>query len=441
MLSRGKLTRLPNSPGVYFFLSSPKHSKGGKPGSKILYIGKATDLRSRVRSYFSSDLIEARGPKLVKMLSEATSVDYKQTDSVLEALILESALIKKHLPKYNSDLKDDKSFNYVVITKEDFPRVLILRGTNLATPPAGSRAGITYDLASTFGPFPHGTELREALKIIRKIFPYRDKCLPHYPRGLTPGKPCFNAQIGLCPGVCSGAISKSEYAKVVRSIKLFFEGKKSEIIQGLRKHMKLEAGKRNFEKAGELRNKIFALTHINDIALWKRRKLDSGVTGMRIEAYDVAHLSGTNTVGVMAVLTDGLPDKAEYRKFKIRTRTNDDPGSLRELLTRRIKHTEWTTPDIVVIDGGPAQRAVGEKIFDNLEVNDPSEVKSEASVKIVNVIKNDKHKPERIVGDSAIVRDYHHEILLANSEAHRFAIAYHRQLRQLKTQSSKRKVS
>ncbi|HEY4514938.1 MAG TPA: GIY-YIG nuclease family protein [Candidatus Paceibacterota bacterium] len=402
--------KLPDGPGVYFF-----RNKAG-----VLYIGKATSLRDRVRSYFGKDLPETRGHKLVKMLVEATRVDYKTTDSVLEALILEATLIKKHKPHYNTDLKDDKSFNYVVITKEDFPRVLVIRGKELL----GGETSKFGELQSRFGPFPHGLELKEGLKIIRKIFPYRDKCLPNN------SKPCFNAQIGLCPGVCSGAISKQEYGKVIRSIKLFFEGKKGEILRGLRKHMKEEAKARNFEQAAELRNKIFALTHINDIALMKRHYLaDRRLSGseeniLRIEAYDIAHISGTNTVGAMVVLVDGEPDKGQYRKFKIRTRTNDDTGSLRELLERRLRHKEWPLPDIAVIDGGPAQRAVAlELLAQKSETGFP--------ISIVNVIKNDKHKPERIVGDSSVVRDYHHDILLANSEAHRFAIAYHRALRRL----------
>src|SRR3989344_516420 len=280
--------KLPDQPGVYFF----------RKGKSVLYIGKATNLRDRVKSYFGKDLRETRGPKLVKMLEEATGLDFKTTDSVLEALILEAALIKKHQPSANSAEKDDKSFNYVVITKEDFPRILVVRCKNLPE--------LTEQVRETFGPFPHGQELREALKIIRRIFPYRDKCFPSgFPSGSTAGKVerCFNAQIGLCPGVCSGEMSKSEYAKVVRSVVLMFKGRKGEIFKGLRKHMKQEAKLQNFEKAKELRNKIFALTHINDVALMKRnlearRLSESGSDNcVRIEAYDVAHISGINAVG------------------------------------------------------------------------------------------------------------------------------------------------
>ncbi|HEY4518314.1 MAG TPA: hypothetical protein VJG48_01680 [Candidatus Paceibacterota bacterium] len=402
--------KLPDKPGVYFFLGSPKRNEGGKKGTGILYIGKATSLRSRVRSYFGLDLIDTRGPKLVKMLEEATSVDYKETDSVLEALILEAALIKKHQPYFNTIEKDDKSFNYVVITKENFPRVLIVRGQNLPT--------ITYDLTATFGPFPHGLELREALKIVRKIFPFRDKCSPlDFAQGKTP-KRCFDAQIGLCPGVCSGEISKGEYAKVIRSISLFFKGRKQEILRGLRKHMKQEAQLRNFEKAAILRNKIFALEHINDIALIRERR-KSSPSGFRIEAYDVAHISGIHTVGAMVVMEDGVFAKHEYKRFKIHGFKNDDPGSLGELLGRRFKHAEWRRADLIVVDGGQVQMNVAQNIIHN----------SKFIIPLAGVLKDDKHKPLKILGDSAVVRDYHHDIFAINAEAHRFAIAYHRTLR------------
>jgi len=164
---------------------------------KVLYIGKATSLRDRLRSYFAPDIAEVRSRLIANMIVAAHSIDWRQTDSVLEALILEANLIKTYKPKANTDSKDDKSWNYVVITKEDFPQVLLVRGRAL-------QQGVTLLRDSkvtpwkTFGPFPHGLQLQEALNLIRKIFPYRDsKCKPEQ------GRPCFNRQIGLCPGVCT----------------------------------------------------------------------------------------------------------------------------------------------------------------------------------------------------------------------------------------------
>ena len=156
--------KLPDGPGVYVF----------KKGRKILYIGKATSLRDRVRSYFSTDLVKGRGERIVAMVAEAKSLAHIKTDSILEALILEANLIKKHQPTYNVDEKDNKSFNYIVVTKEDFPRVLVVRGRELF-----ALSTKNYQLKTIFGPFPHGTQLQEAMKIIRRIFPFRDaKCVP-----------------------------------------------------------------------------------------------------------------------------------------------------------------------------------------------------------------------------------------------------------------------
>ena len=216
-----KKTTLPDSPGVYFFIGrSPRH--GG--ARKILYIGKATSLKDRVRSYFSPDLEMTRGRLLVNMLGEAKAVKFIKTDSVLEALILEANLIKKHLPRYNSVQKDDKSFNYVVFTDEAFPALRVMRGKDLSQLSASSAPNLkpkSLKLKAVYGPFPHGLQFKEAMKIIRRIFPYRDeKCLPAdagSPRhgGTSPGhqKPCFNRQIGLCPATAGQAPDRLNLAE------------------------------------------------------------------------------------------------------------------------------------------------------------------------------------------------------------------------------------
>ena len=181
-----KKFKLPEEPGVYLF----------KKGRKLLYIGKATSLRDRVRSYFSPDLLAGRGSAIVGMVAEADRVSYQKTNSVLEALILEANLIKSHQPPYNVDQKDNKSWNYVVITKEHFPRVLLVRGRELFQNSSGLRNHYM------FGPFPHGGQLQEAMGMVRRIFPYRDsKCTPCGEGKNKQCKPCFNRQIGACPGV------------------------------------------------------------------------------------------------------------------------------------------------------------------------------------------------------------------------------------------------
>lgn len=427
-----KIKKLPDAPGVYFFRS----------GKKILYIGKATSLRDRVGSYFSGNIEESRGPLISKMLSEFDGISFKKTDSVLEAIILEANLIKEYQPPANIMEKDDRSFNYVVITKEDFPRVLIVRarelekfflGTSLekhgnfllkissfsrqSRSKSFSRedASKNFLIKHLFGPFPNGGQLKEAMKIVRKMFPFRDKCLPGQKR------PCFNRQIGLCPGVCTGEISKAEYGKQIKNIVLFFEGNKKKLVKNLEKEMKTLAKKREFEKATEIKRKIFALYHIQDVSLLKAENLP-GITAtkmFRIESYDIAHLSGTNVVGVMVVVEDGEVKKSDYRKFKIKNNPGvNDTKALSEILTRRLRHTEWSMADLIVVDGGVAQKRAAEKVLKS----------NNSGIPVVAVVKDERHRPKGILGGKKWLR-YEREILLANAEAHRFAIGFHKHLR------------
>lgn len=270
---------LPDNPGVYFFRDED---------SNILYIGKATSLRDRVRSYFSKDLVETRGLRLVSMVTAAHTVTHQETESVLEALLLESKLIKEHNPPYNVKEKDNKSFTCVVITKETFPRVLSMRVRDF------EKKFTKKEVAYVYGPFASMSSLKEAMKIIRKMFPYRDTC------ELGSVKPCFNAQVKLCPGVCVGSVSEAEYKKTVQNIRKLFEGKKTELKASLTKDMNDYAKRQMFEKALKIRNTLFALDHIKDVSLIKDDDIVSfKTTSFRIEAYDVAHISGSYRVGVM----------------------------------------------------------------------------------------------------------------------------------------------
>ena len=389
-----KAKRMPDSPGVYFFLGKNK---------KVLYIGKATSLRDRTRSYFAPDLMDTRGPLLVDMLSRALTIDWRQTDSVLEALLLEAALVRSHKPKYNTELKDDKSFNYVVITDEEYPRVLVVRGKDLATS--------HLPIGKTFGPFPHGLQLLEAMRLIRKIFPYRDKC------ALGQKRPCFSAQIGLCPGVCSGTVTKQEYRRNIRHIVLLFEGKKKQLIKALNKEMRAAAGAEEFEQAKELQRQMYALQHIQDVSLIKDEYRTSDVRVLRIEAYDIAHLRGSAAVGVMVVVENGEAHKSQYRKFKIKSaKAGDDPGALTEILSRRLGHDEWPLPRIVVVDGSTAQINAARNTLAEYGM----------AIPVVGVVKDEKHRPRNILGDRELIKNKERDILLANAEAHRFAIGYHR---------------
>lgn len=446
--------KLPDSPGVYRFIGSPK---SGNRGNKILYIGRATSLWNRVRSYFSSDITEKRGSAIAVMIREAKTVKWETTDSVLESLILEANLIKKYQPKYNVKEKDDKSFNYIVITKEDFPRVLLMRGRELSDFTLHTKS---YTLTAVFGPFPRGGVLRDALKIIRKIFPFRDTCTPvkihssilentridrscpavdfgaAQRRKVTPSakihcRACFNAQIGLCPGVCSGAITQKEYGAIIKNLSLFLSGKKKVLVQKLKREMKIAAKIKEFELASELKRTIFALQHIQDVALIKntdafpRASASSqrGSAMCRVEAYDVAHIGATAMVGVMTVIENGEIEKSEYRKFKIKTvRGADDTASLAEVLSRRFGHPEWSYPQLIVVDGGMAQKNRAERVLGDMGIKIP----------IVSVVKDERHRPRNILGEKKYTQTYEKEILLANAEAHRFSITYHRRVRSSK---------
>lgn len=392
-----KTIELPDAPGVYFF----------KKGKDILYIGKATSLADRVKSYFSSDLIKTRGLLLVDMVTKADSIIYEETGSVLEALLRETELIKEYQPVYNSKEKDDKSYSYVVITKEEYPTIYTVRGRNLERHDKKHYSHI-------FGPFVSGVQLRDALKIIRKIFPYKDeKCIAHS------GKPCFNASIGLCPGVCTGKISKSEYAKEVKKIALFLSGHVQKIVQILEKEMKGYATTLEFEKAAVVKQKIYSLNHIRDVSLIKKyRQVQSGTTSdVRIEAYDVAHMQGKGMVGVMVVMEHGQLVPSEYKKFIIRSVSqSNDPAALREILTRRISHLEWAMPTLVVVDGNQVQKQVAHVVLDEHKHH---------HIAVVSVVKDDKHKAKDIIGNipHGVTPE---DIYLINAEAHRFAIQYFR---------------
>ena len=417
-----QLKKLPDAAGVYLF----------KKGKEILYIGKATSLKDRVRSYFGADLINMRGQFIVDMVNKAEKIDYFKTDSVLEALILESNLIKKYQPKYNTREKDDRSYNYVVITKENFPRVLLIRGKELEAQDGGASG---LNIKYKFGPYPNGSAIKEGLKIVRKIFPCRDKCNVskdspwNNPSKGSPWKPCFNRQIGLCPGVCSGEISKADYSDTIRNIKLFFEGKKKNLVKKLERQMKEFAKNREFEKAGKIKKTLFALNHIQDVALIKKSEgeivesIFGGGTVFRMETFDIAHISGTNMVGAMVVSENGELKKSDYRKFKIRTvKTPNDTAALKEILERRLKHKEWPLPDVIIYDGGIAQRNAVEEVLKNNLGND-------FKIKIAGVVKDQKHKPSRIIGEESVIKKYKKEILLLNNEVHRFVIGFHRKLR------------
>jgi excinuclease ABC subunit C len=391
-----KKFKLPNSPGVYFF----------KKERETLYIGKATSLRDRVRSYFSNDVIKTRGPRIVDMVSFSNKVEFEKTDSVLEALILEANLIKRYEPKYNIKEKDNKSYSFVAITKDEIPKILIERGRAL-------KFKNTNKYSNIYGPYPSQAKLSEALKIIRKIFPFISE---------KTGSRMY-AQIGLAPNLETSK-DKIEYKRNIRNIKLFLSGKKKSLVNNLNSRMKKLAKDLKFEEAEIIKRQIYSLNHINDISLISNIDVEVN-SGFRIESYDIAHMNGQNSVGVMTVVENSVAKKSDYRKFILReTKRGDDVGGLKEIVKRRLKHTEWAMPDLIVVDGGKAQLNNIKKLLLSYRIDIP----------VVSVLKDEKHKPKEILG----ISEYRHkfpstalgagekEILISNSEAHRFAIGFFR---------------
>ena len=399
-LHQYKKIDIPRAPGVYFF----------KQGNKILYIGKATNLAHRTKSYLQKNLMETRGPLIVKMVEDATSIEYTETDSALEALLLESYLIKQHQPEYNTKEKDNKSYNYVVITDEVLPRIFTVRQRSLKILEGNREQKILH----VFGPFPSMDQLNTALKIIRKIFPFYGK------KTAQNHSIEFYKQLGLVPD-SSRKESQNIYQKNIEYIALFFQGKKRSLIQKLKKEMMHHADALKFERANVIKKQIYALEHIQDIALLKHDfEVSQYLSSFRMEAYDIAHMGGEAMVGVMVVYNGVEIDSSEHRVFTIKSvdRSNDT-AALYEVVSRRLKHTEWAYPDVMIVDGGLAQKRVVEKALREYKLNIP----------VVSVVKDDKHKAREILGQKKISEKYFREIVALNAESHRFAIKQHKQKR------------
>jgi len=367
---------LPDKPGVYLFLD--------KKGN-ILYVGRATYLKRRVASYFRNPPTGG-DPRIKEMVGLAVKVKHYVTETVLESFILEANLIKKYWPKYNIREKDDRSFVYIVIAKADYPKPIIARGKDLEKFPSGS--------ADIFGPYKSLRIAGEILKIARIIFPY-SVCWPNQ------GKPCFHYQIGLCPGICVGAISKKDYRKNINNLVLFLSGEKKRLINKLTKYNPKQAE---------------SLKHIKDASLLIREDGGGGEKINRLEAYDISHFAGKETYGAMAVFSGGEENKNEYRLFKIKSApANDDLAALRETIERRFGHKEWPAPDLIVIDGGrPQVLAVSRVLRDNNIKTPMLGISKLGNDKLVFPLGTKKSFQEMAEASKNI-------LLRARDEAHRFA--------------------
>lgn len=402
--------KLPDTPGVYLM----KDARGA-----VIYVGKTTSLKRRISSYFQ----RPHDARITEMVSLIRKIDYIVKPTVIEALILEANLIKYYWPKYNILSKDDKSFLYLVVTKEEFPRPLLIRGSEL-----DEGAGKKYQ--AVFGPYTSPRSLRAALDLIRKVFSW-SVCAPGMKR------PCFYYHLKQCPGVCIGVADKQSYQKTIRDLIKFFAGKKEGILKDYKKQMKAASKSRRFEEAAALRNKIFFLEHIQDVAVLKREdedadKLKEGEAVVnlfgRIEGYDVSTISGTSTVASMVVFEHGAPAKAEYRKFRIRSVVGaNDVAALREALTRRFRN-HWRKPDLVLIDGGIGQVNAALSVLHELDLGIP----------VVGIAKGPDRKKDELVCDKKhldlcrLCEQYKPLLVQVRDEAHRFAVTYHRRVRSMR---------
>ena len=451
-----KISKFSNSPGVYIFYAKGVSASGGKnKAGEVVYIGKATSLKDRVGSYFLTDAnlpastrgdrLSTRGGRIVyestnlrinkrpieMMIGEVANIEIRKAETVLEAYILEQELIKKFQPKYNVDGKDDKSFCYVAITKEDFPRILIFRGREKK---------FLFPTKKTYGPYTSKKQIEIALKILRKIFPYHNK-------KENSEKGCLDFQLGLCPGPYAGAISKKDYQKNIRGIKMILEGKKKNLLAKLKKEMAQYSKKEEFEKAGEVRNKIFALQHIRDIALISDKPhpdplLMKERETLRIEGYDISNISGKFNVGSMVVFDNAYgeigPNKSQYRKFKIKTVDGaDDVGAMREVLMRRLENSwpastrgddrsstrGWPLPNLILLDGGAGHLNMARSVLRIYRLDIP----------ILAVAKGPKRKKLDLRNFGNVPNLPNNVIEQVRNEAHRFSVIYHRKLRSKNT--------
>ena len=334
-----KLNKLPAEPGVYFH----KNAAG-----EIIYVGKAAVLKNRVRQYFQKS---QKDVKTLALVAEINDTDWITVDTEMDALFLESEMIKRYMPKWNILLRDDKTVSYIrVDMKSEVPYISFTRNP-------------VDDKATYIGPFYGKSSVEKAVRMLRRIFPYYTK--PY------DGKKSLDTDLGLTPGIEIGKTTPTDYKRNLKKLMRYLEGDREKLLKDLEKTMNTEAKAGNYELAAEARDQLFGLKELkrkivfsdkefldisSDQALLQLQKLlGLKEPPRRIEGYDISHQSGTNTVASMVVFINGASARSEYRKFKIRTSTNDDLKSMVEVITRRLKHKEWEFPDLIVLDGGQTQ--------------------------------------------------------------------------------------
>ena len=415
-----KIKSLPLSSGVYLM----KNAAG-----TVIYVGKAVSLRKRVQSYFrkaaplrgrAASPLRGRSASVKSktdyLVAEIQDIEYRPTASEAEALILEASLIKQYQPRHNVELRDDKSYPYIEITNEKFPRITVVR-------PRVKNPKFQY-----YGPYVNPQLIREALTIIRKIFHFRT-CDPF------PKKACLDFHIGLCDAPCIENISRKDYARNLRNVRLILEGKKDELYNNLRKEMDELSHAKHYEAAGKVRDQLRAIGALysgtRDINYYKeaeqlQRMLSLPKRPERIEAFDISNIMGNQAVGSMVSFFNGKPDKNNYRRFRIKDVAGiDDFKMIAEVVRRRYSRLQRegaVFPDLILIDGGKGQLSSACAELAQLQVEIPviSLAKREEEIFLPN-----KRNPVILSQDSLGLK----LLQRVRDEAHRFAISYHRLLR------------
>ncbi len=426
---RGAIRSFPSGPGLYFMKDTD---------DKVLYIGKAKNLRNRAGSYFQpgSNLAESRGPWIAEMIGKTATVECIQTESEVDAILQEARLIKDIHPPYNTELKDAKTFPYLEITtRQEYPGVYITRN------PQSSRSKL-------FGPFTNVKELRAVMNVLQKIFRFRtcklDISTKDDKRRFF--RPCILHSIRQCTAPCADRVSKADYKAQIKDLVRFLQSKRSTVLRGLKKKMEAASAAMDFETAAMVRDRIRLIENLDRRgtvegnvqpevfaadpaeAMEKLQTILKSEQPVRIiEGFDIAHLSGSETVGSMVQFIDGRPFKNGYRRFKIKTvKGVDDYAGLKEVVTRRYKRAmagEELWPDLVLIDGGLGQLHAAEEAFAEMDAPMPKLASIAKKEEIIYI--HGKDKPLKLPAHSPVRK----LIQYVRDEAHRFAQHYHHILR------------
>lgn len=426
---REKLKQLPEKPGCYLY-----RDRAGK----IIYVGKAVNLRRRVQSYFRASTLRTAPPKLRSLVHHVEDLEIRVVRTEAEALLTESHLIKTYRPRFNILLRDDK-------------RYLALRADpTLAFPRLTTCRIMREDGAYYFGPFPSSTEVRTALDFTEKRFGLR-KCTAMKPCE-EDHKHCLADVIRFCTAPCLGRISEADYRQRFDEACAFLRGERPAILEEVREAMLDAAAKQEFEKAARLRDTWLALkaftreqAKVRNLPSLKKQTSEEGLEELAtllelkapprcIECFDISHLMGTHTVASMVVAIDGMPDKRRYRRFRIRTVTNDDPHAMAEVIRRRYQRlkeehlqnpsTATPYPDLILCDGANLQVQAAREVLRELELYEQIPIAG-LNEHFEEIVLDDGRPNLILPRDSKAL----HILMRLRDEAHRFAITFNRTLR------------